>query len=192
MTVHLSSWPRQLRWPELCANCGAPAAERIPIAKAFARTYVITTRRVDDPFKFSVPHFDVPFCGTCASRHRQLAVTVSPIRHALSYVSSIYTLGVIISAIGIGLYFFPIELHGGGADITMKLTLEQVGFLVLAMRWCGWIAWYCTRRLRMPPQTEITRAFDFDDWKVDFFTGRQRTYRIRSEAFANAFRALNH
>jgi len=83
-------------------------------------------------------------------------------------------------------------LHGGGADITMKLTLEQVGFLVLAMLWCGWIAWYCTRRLRMPPQTEITRAFDFDDWKGDFFIGRQRTYRIRSEAFANAFRALNH
>jgi hypothetical protein len=44
----------------------------------------------------------------------------------------------------------------------------------------------------MPPQTEITRAFDFDDWKGDFFIGRQRTYRIRSEAFANAFRALNH
>ena len=191
MTVHLSAWRRQLRWPELCANCGRAAAERIPVAKAFARSYLVTTRRVNDPFKFSVPHFDVPFCAACASRHRQLAVPQSPIRHLLSYVSSVYALGVIMAGIGIGLYFFPIELHGGGADLTMRLNLPQVGFLVCALLWCAWIGWYCTRRLRMPPQTEITRAFDFDDWKGDFFTGRQRTYRIRSEAFADAFRDLN-
>jgi hypothetical protein len=183
MTVHLSSWPRQLRWPELCANCGAPAAERIPIAKAFARTYVITTRRVDDPFKFSVPHFDVPFCGTCASRHRQLAVTVSPIRHALSYVSSIYTLGVIMSAIGIGLYFFPIELHGGGADITMKLTLEQVGFLVLAMLGVGGlpgtarVVYACHRRRRSHAHSTSTtgRATSSSDDNVRIASAVRRS-----------------
>lgn len=191
MTVELPGRPGDLRWPDLCANCGAAAAERLPIAKAFVRRRLFTTRRADDPFRFAVVRFDVPFCGSCASRHHQLAVPLSPVRRVLTFLPSLYVIPVVLSAVGIWLFFDPFVLHAGQADLTIAPNPKQFAFLVFVLVLCGAILWYATRRRRLPPQTEITRAFDFDDWRGNVFSGRMRTYRIRSEAFASAFRTLN-
>ncbi len=54
------------------------------------------------------------------------------------------------------------------------------------------LAWTRTERFAIPPQTSVTRAFDFSDDVSDVFDAKQRrVYAIRDPAFAEAFTALN-
>lgn len=182
--IELTGHPRDLAWPALCPRCGAPAHERIAVAKVFVRrherareNYLVTTARI-------------PFCDGCAALHRQQAASLSPARRALTYVASpmvIAVLGAAIAAVGVFRAVGGASLADPAARIPLLLA---VGLAAVAVAGALALVW-STRRLRVPPQTEVTRACDFSDAIGSLLTGSYRVYAIRDRGFAEALAALN-
>jgi hypothetical protein len=56
---------RTLRFPEICAHCGAPPAGALPLSKMFRRTHTASNRPTEYLFGFA----SVPFCGACIAAH---------------------------------------------------------------------------------------------------------------------------
>ena len=189
--IDAAASPRHLQWPDLCANCGGAPAERLPVTKVFERRNRFRTRSADDPLKFAVTRMNVPFCASCASRHRHLAVAPSLLRHVGSFLPTIFLVPAAISAAGTWLFFHPLVLEAAGGTVAVGPNSKQFAFLAFVGLWSAFFVWFNTRRFRVAPPTEITRAFDFDHQRGNVFSRRRRTYRLRNRAFAEAFRAAN-
>jgi hypothetical protein len=48
-----------------------------------------------------------------------------------------------------------------------------------------------TRRFRVPPQTSITRAFDYSDEVGNVVEGRRRVYALQDRGLAERFASIN-
>jgi hypothetical protein len=79
--------PRLLALPPICAYCGAPAAERIAVRKAFPRPRF----HGSGMYGRSVPYrgdivtsVRVPFCRDCAAQHRATVERISFMRRIRS------------------------------------------------------------------------------------------------------------
>jgi hypothetical protein len=170
----------RVAWPPLCPACGAPASTHIEVAKAFGRR-----GRHSGPYRFIV-RMRIPFCGSCAERHREL------VRPVPSLIGSFFRTPALLSFIGavaVAAILWSIFIQGGeGVSSGARLyalfgiaSLVGLGTFLTARE---------ARFLRVPPLTEITRACDFSD-NVGFPFGRRRFYAIRNPAFAQAFTAAN-
>lgn len=184
--VTLQGAPRALAFPLLCPNCGRAATHEIAYSKVFRRT------DEDSPTEYVVSSVQVPFCDECIARHR--AQEQRPDWKAM--LSTLFSDAEIFGAVfpGLGALFllnlaFRDLWHGRFTATAIELGLGL---------FFGWIARLQTKvvldrtaHLRVPPQSEVTQAFDFSDDVSDLFEPTRVVYTMRDARFAAAFGAIN-
>lgn len=191
--TELAGSPRDLAWPGLCASCGAAAAERIPVTKVFVRYFGRRQRRfgVDDVRSLVKCTIAVPFCGTCAARHRDLEPRIGTFARLWSYVTSVFVIPLAIALFAVALYFVPSLVGDGAAIISMPKAPLQAAVFAAAAAGFAVLIWHQTRHKRVPRQTEVTLSFDFSDNMGNVLTGEHRIYAMSNAAFAESFRFAN-
>jgi hypothetical protein len=174
---------RRVSWPPLCPACGAPAASHLEVAKIFGRR----TRHAGRGHYRFIVRMQVPFCQTCAERHRQLLVPVP------SLVGSFFRTPAILSLVGavaVAIILWNVFLQDVDG-ISSQARWYALGGIVLLVGFGMVVTAREARYLRVPPLTEVARACDFSD-NLGFPFGRRRLYAIRNAAFADAFTRANH
>ncbi|MFN3324914.1 MAG: hypothetical protein ACK5AZ_15560 [Bryobacteraceae bacterium] len=183
--VELTGLPGLLRFPLICAHCGHAASGRILIEKVFS-----TTHR--DHLDHEIVGAAVPFCPRCAAQHEREVRRVTSWKRVLMCFRSAVMLGV-LGAIFLGALFLPEALgrltraDWTGAAIFGAIVLL---FLLLAAG-CFRVAWSETRRFAVPPQTSITRSFDFGANLTLAHRTRRHAYTLFNPRFAEAFLLYN-
>jgi hypothetical protein len=184
--------PRSLAWPDICANCGAPARERLRLRKAFywRATSHRHTRQYPDLPGYRVVAADVPYCATCAGRHRETLPRVSFLKRWGWFVfnpAQIATIGFVVLLWLVGPDMFA-SLIAHPDDVMGRWFF---GAIVFGAVWTPTIIWWMTRPHRFEPRTEITNALDVSSDVGLFYEGRRHIYTFRNQAFAEAFARLN-
>ena len=180
--------PRSLKWPDLCANCGGGAAERIRVRRAFYRRG--RRRRSPGWFGYTVVAADIPFCGACASRHRDSIPQVSWFRRYRWFLfnpAQIATIGfaVLLTLVLPGVREMPLTSTGE------RVAWGLVGIFVFGMAWTIGVTWWMSRPDRFEPRTEVTASCIVSQDVAQFFEGRRHIYGFRNQTFANAFEQAN-
>jgi hypothetical protein len=178
--------PTDFVWPDVCPVCGAPARDRLEVQKVFIRRH----RGRGAGTWYIVSSLTVPFCEKCVDRHHAETRPKSPVRLVLTYFQSFLIVPVVGAA-----YLAWVTLPtaaGTTADQpagrwAWGLVAALVGLCVASLIAMG----PATRRFRVPPQTSITRAFDYSDELGNMVEGRRRAYAIQDGGFAERFRSVN-
>ena len=192
--LELRGRPRSIAFPPVCAYCGAPAAERIAVRKAFARPRF----HGSGMYGRSVPYRGdivtsarVPFCGNCAAQHRAAVQRIGFMRR----VRSLFLTPLLVPLAGFTYVFFKTlpdvrELPSSASAAWAAWGLPAV--MAFGFLWSFFIAWVISRSSRIEQQTEITRACDFSDDVSRIFERERHIYAIRDRSFFDAFAAANH
>lgn len=179
--------PRSLTWPDLCANCAGPAAERIRRRRAFYRR---GHRKTRGWFGYKVVSAQVPFCASCAARHRESLPRVSWLRRHRWFLfnpAHIATIGfaVLLALVLPGVVDIPVWSPAG------RVAWGLIGVCVFGIVWTIVVTWWMTRPDRFEPRTEVTDACTVSDDIAQVFEGRRHIYGFRNQAFATAFERAN-
>jgi hypothetical protein len=180
--------PRSLMWPDVCANCGGPATEHILVRRAFYRHG--RGRRYPGFFGYRVVSAGVPFCQSCAARHRETLPRISWLRRYRWFVfnpAHIATIGcaVLLAVVLPSVLEMPLTSTGG------RVAWGLIGVLVFGIVWTIGITWWMTRPDRFEPRTDITSACGVSHDVSQFFEGRRHIYAFRNQSFAAAFERAN-
>lgn len=185
--IELRGAPGSVTWPDLCAHCGGHAAERIRIRRAFYRR---GRRSYRGPFGYRVVSAPVPFCGSCAARHREAAARVSWFRRYRWFLFN----PAHIATIGFGFLLammLPAASSTSMADSSGKVAWGLAGICVFGMVWTIAVTWWMSRPDRFEPITEITSACTISNDVSQFFEGRRHIYGFDNQPFAQAFERAN-
>jgi len=184
--LELVTSTRGLVFPQLCPACGGPAVDWLAVPKVFMRHHS------DSPWTYVLAKVEVPFCAPCIERHRGEAERQTlgqQLRRALFSEGAIpmYCAGIT------GLFFLKESVLklGRGYPSGALVTGGMATFCLLIASWSAHDAWGRTARDRVPPQTSVTRAFDYSDDTSDLFDQPRYVYAMQDGAFADAFRRLN-
>lgn len=184
--LELTGVPAALAMPEICANCGAAAGERVPVRKTFLRT------PSDDPSYHVISGALVPFCGDCRRRHLAEVKSVPLLSrilmcfHSGSMIAAVFNAAAAVFCL---VTLLPKMLSGDLADLFFFGGLT--GFFAMVSYFMAKSAWNQTEHRAVPPLTSITSAFDFSDDRSDVFDAQRYVYTLRHAGFAEAFGALN-
>jgi hypothetical protein len=175
-----------LQFPPMCPNCGAASAGRLTYAKVFRRS------DFEGPTSYVVSSVTVPFCEACVARHRAQEDKRTRLSNWLSGFASVAIVGAIFPGLG-ALFVLYLALgdlaHGRGMRMLVELGIAAVFGLIA---WAQALAvWNQNERFRVPPQSDVTLAFDFSDDVAPVFEQARFICAVRDAAFANSFRALN-
>ena len=173
-------------FPPLCPNCGSAAAHRIEYAKVFRHS------DSDGPTRYVVSSVSVPFCDSCIASHRAQEVKPTLAGNVLSSFATMDMLGAVfpaIAAVFLAWLALGDVLHGRGTRFLVELGIGAVFALIAWGQ--GRAVWEQTDYLRVPPQTDVTKAFDFSDDSASTFEAARFICTMRNDRFANAFRILN-
>lgn len=177
-----------LDWPSICANCGADTGDRLIVKKVFGRPRSNTRRARYQ--RQVIQSAQIPYCRSCAARHRELTPPRSLIGDLWSIVWP-----VLIPMIGAG-WFFQLTLRmmfdTPRTDPYSKYAWGPPAFFGAIVLWCLVISWYSSRALRVEKQSEVTQACDYSDDVSWLFERERRVYGMRNERFARAFSAANN
>lgn len=178
--------PGGAAFPALCPHCGSPATNRIEYAKVFRHT------DSEGPTRYVVSSVAVPFCDPCIARHRARQVKPPLGATLLSSFATLDMLGAVFPAMAaLFLAYLALGdlLHGRATRFLVELGIGAV-FAMIA--WAqGLAVWRETDRFRVPPQSDVTIAFDFSDDTASAFETARFVCAMRNDRFADAFRALN-
>lgn len=177
--------PTSLTFPPLCPRCGATASTHIACAKVFARTYS------DSPTTYVTTTVLVPFCGDCAREHTAQAPTYSWWADLVSSFST-ELMGAVAWAFGAVFFVYL------GAKQVLRRDLLEAAMMFGIAALIGWsargmqrIAWRDLQYRRVPPQTDLTSAFDFSDDLSSVFESARFACTVRDARFAEALAQLN-
>ena len=180
--------PRSLTWPDLCANCGAAAAERIHIRRAFF--WRGRRRRSPGWFGYKVVAADIPFCGACAARHRDTIPHRSWFRRYRWFLfnpAHIATVGfaVLLALVLPSVWEVPLGSTSG------PVAWGLIAVFVFGMVWTISVTWWMSRPDRFEPRTDVTASCIVSQDVGQFFEGRRHMYGFRNQTFATAFEQAN-
>ena len=178
--------PGAAAFPPLCPNCGQAAEGRIDVAKVFRQT------DSDGPTRYTVASAAVPYCGRCIATHRSVEIVPSLFDTVLSSFIGLNMLGAVFPALG-ALFLAWLALgdivHGRGTRFVVELGIGAVFALIAWAQ--GLAVWRENERFRVPPQSEVTKAFDFSGDIAPPFESARFVCTMRDARFAAAFAALN-
>jgi hypothetical protein len=180
--------PRSLTWPDVCANCGGRALERVRIRRAFYRR--ARGRRYSGISGYRVVSADVPLCALCAARHRETVPRVPWFRRYRWFVlnpAHIATIGCVVLLANLVPTVGDTPLTPGG-DLT---AWGMSGLAALGIVWMVAVTWWMSRPDRFEPPSEITAACAVSHDLSQFFEGRRHLYGFRNQVFADAFTRAN-
>lgn len=177
-----------LRYPPLCPNCGATAADKLPITKVFMHNRGGSD---DAGWDYRIAKAIPLFCRRCLDRHWAEAVPVT----SLDRIRSVVFSELAIPGIGTAAFalFLLVDMRGKlMRDLSREWPLLAliVGLLLIAAL-CFRTAWTNNAHRRVPRQTLISKTFDFGDSDDSPFRTTVRTYAVRNAACAEAFGRLN-
>jgi hypothetical protein len=184
--VELRGAPKTLVWPPICANCGAGASERIRIHRAFYRRARWGRGGPHAP-SYDTVTADLPFCHTCAQRHRTEVRRVSTFRRWRSFIVN----PVHIATIGVTIMFLKMDVSWRDLQGLGPKGLWVASTPVLALLIAIGLAFWYTRPDRFEPRSEITKACDVSKNVSLEFGAKRHMYSLRNKAFADAFIAAN-
>jgi hypothetical protein len=178
--------------PPICASCGAPANGLLPFANVFDRPifkYAHAGRPNDDT-AYHIVHARMPCCDACQRQHE----AELPRRSSLFYVGTLFTsesmIFVVCAAIFAG-YFYGRAFHGGGRGVDIGPLVIAAAATLMAVAGV-FSAKSVTKRLRLAPQTSITRRFAFsDNLSLAPLTAPHFQYTLYNKMFGDAFAAAN-
>jgi hypothetical protein len=179
--------PRSLTWPDVCANCGSPATERVHIRRAFYRR---TRGRSSGTFGYSVVSADLPLCGPCVVRHRDTVPRVSWFRRYRWFLLNPAHVGTIGCAVLLA-NVLPSNLGTPLLSRSGMAAWGLAGIFAAGIAWIVAVTWWMSRPDRFEPPSEITSACSISYDISQFFEGRRHLYGFRNQAFADAFRRAN-
>lgn len=178
-----------LRWPSLCAACGADSDDRLVVRKVFVRPRS-RTRRGSSYRRHVIASAHVPYCASCTERHRALVPQRSLARDAWNMLWP-----VLIPMFGSGWFFLlssrialEEQRHG---SLAFKYVWGVPALFGLIFLWCIAIGWWSSRVLRVERQTDVTRACDFSDDVSWPWERERRIYALANERFARALADAN-
>jgi hypothetical protein len=178
--------PGTLAFPALCAHCGNPAPDKLPCSKVFRRV------NSDAPNSHVVVSVAVPYCSACIAQHRSVTPPLTPLAKVLSSFSTGEMLGAVFPALAAAFlaYLGLKDLLRG--DLIGAAILLAIGAAFGALARFQWRhVWEETEHLRVPPQSDVSRAFDFSDDMAPSFEPPRFVCTVRDARFAAAFEALN-
>ena len=182
----LRGTPASIRFPPLCANCGAAAAGTVDVSKVFRQC------EVEGPTRYTVTTAAVPFCSACTVAHRAQEVRPAMVDNVFSSFVGMNMLGAVFPGLGAAfLAWIALGdlLHGRGTRALVELGLGACFALVA---WgAGRAIWRENERFRVPRQTEIAKAFDFSGDVAPALESARFVCALRNDAFAAAFESLN-
>jgi hypothetical protein len=180
--------PQSVTWPHLCANCGDGSSERLRIRKAFYRHG--RGRHYPGFLGYRIVSADVPFCASCAARHRETLPRPSWLRRYRTFLlnpAHIATIGCL------ALMWMTrpdvMELPLDRDALMSDWGLSAIGAIGAA--WTIGVVWMMTRPDRFEPRTEVSLACDVSHDVSQFFERRRYIYGFRNKAFADAFERAN-
>jgi hypothetical protein len=187
--LELRGAPQSLNWPDRCANCGAAAAGRVHVAKAFYSTIGRLGAHRRPSYWYRIVRADIPLCASCAERHRASIPARSWFaRHRTFLLNPVH-----IATIG---SIALLSLVGPAALTADSPAAAWTGLTVVAVLgggviWTIGVAWLQTRPGRLPLRTDFTAACDFSQDVSMPFERERHIYRVRNKEFADALGALN-
>jgi hypothetical protein len=177
-----------LQYPPLCPNCGAAAADKLPIAKVFMHNRGGSD---EQGWRYRIVEATPLFCRPCLDRHRAETVPVTELDRVKSVVFSE------LAVPGIGTAAFAVFLLVDTRSRLMRDLAREwpilafIGGLLLIAALCFRTAWENNAHRRVPRQTSASQAFDFGDNDDSPFQTTARTYAVRNDTYAEAFGRLN-
>lgn len=186
--IEVRGTPRSLRWPDVCAYCGGGATERVRVRRAFYRR--ARGRRYPGFFGYRVVSANLPFCRSCAARHRETVPHVSWFRRYRWWLlnpAHIATMGFAVLLAKVG----PSVVDASMTSTSLMTSWGIIGIFIFGIAWTIGITWWMSRPDRFEPQSEITSACAISQDLGQFFEGRRHLYGFRNQTFANAFERLN-
>ena len=179
--------PTSLTWPDLCANCASAASERIRVRRAFFRR---GRRKSYGTFGYKVVSANIPFCGSCAARHRQTVENVSWFKRYGWWLLNPAHIATIGFAVMLALFLpsvreTPIDSEGG------KVAWGIAAAFAFGIVWTIAVTWWMTRPDRFEPRSDITSACLVSHDVAQLLEGRRHIYGFRNETFAQAFERAN-
>lgn len=182
---------RDLSWPQICASCGEPAAERIVVTKAFRPLPGRHGRSTSSGLRaYRTGSAAVPFCPRCTADHRATVQRPSMARQALRLILNPLIIPV-AGFLWLTTVFWSSFRTSPGGNLGPIPEWGVLLLLAAAIAWCVYVLWESTAPYRIEPQTEITRACDFSEGVGGFLEKERRIYAMRNKAFADAMAALN-
>jgi hypothetical protein len=179
--------PDALRFPPICAHCGGAAAERLSVAKVFRRICRAELTR------FEVLRVAMPCCPACQALHR---AQTPPLARASELATMLFTgeFAAALSSGAIALFLLWLAVDDIASDAVGRaviwITLAAI-FAVFALA-AARRTQASTERFRVPPQTSVSKAFDFSNNIADAFDRPRHVYAMRDRNFAAQFIAANH
>jgi hypothetical protein len=176
-----------LKYPALCPHCGAAADKRLSIEKVFRETY-----SDDTPSGVKIARATPLFCSTCISDHRaeEQPPTLGERLKSL-FLTEQALAGYSMSATGLLLGSQMLK-HTQALATKVGIALLGLSALFLLGAYsCFRRGWDTNRYRRIPPQTNVTRSFDFGDDDSSPFKTVKRTYALSDAAYAEAFTHMN-
>jgi hypothetical protein len=153
----------------------------------FLRAYARRHRRTR---RFIVARVRIPFCARCVEGHRQLVAAPTTAQRIGSYIATPAIISL-IGSLGFALFTLKLLLETPPADAGWPVVATVFGFFALVAVGSAVAIVRETRRFRVAPQTEITRACDFSDNLGNVAAGTRHAYTIKDPDFARAFAAAN-
>ena len=185
--VELSGSPGALSWPDLCPACGGPASEKLEVRKVFMRQSRSSRGRGRH---WVIPSARIPFCSSCADRHRAERPPLTPFGYFGTMLRTGYVLTLIASVV-MGTILMRGLLDGLDGQPIPEFALALMGFFALLIVGSVFAMWRDTERLRVPAQTDVTRSCDYSDDLAGPFQTQRRIWAVRDPRFFEAFREAN-
>ncbi len=173
-------------FPQICANCCAPAQARLPVARVF-------TYRDDDGQSRSVVAYRPFFCEPCIAAHRAETKpdpTLFFRRLLHGWVLWIPALGS-SWALSVTLPSVLSSLKNGdlrGLAISGGIAAFFTGIIL----GCAAAIWRGSRHLAVRAPSSITSAIEFTDDLSQTFEPAWRRFTLRNAAYAEQFIQANH
>jgi hypothetical protein len=180
--------PHSVTWPDACANCANPAAERIRIRRAFY--WRSRGRRSAGWFGYRVVSAPIPFCAACATRHRDTLPRVSWFRRYRWFLfnpAQIATIGFAVLLVLVLPSVLEVPFNSTGGKVAWGL----VGVFIVGMVWTLSVTWWMSRPDRFEPRSDVTATCTVSQNVGQFFEGRRHIYGFRNQSFATAFERAN-
>jgi hypothetical protein len=187
--LELRGKPNELAWPAMCANCGEPSSERVTVKKAF-RNWQGDEDGSNGIIGYTIVAARIPLCAACAGQHYRSVKRVSPTQALSTFLftpAHVSTVGFSVLLVAV----VSILFRGRFPEAGLRFGLGIIGVLLFGLLWSVVLAWLITRRHRLEPQTEMSRAVDFSEDLSDAFERARHIYSFRSFQFAQAFSLAN-
>lgn len=177
--------PAALDFPDLCANCGEVARERVRCAKHFLRTGSENACDV-------VQSVAVPYCGGCSARLAAESPPMAALAKLFTAFGTAEVFGAVFPALAACFFGWQAIAHVlSGRFVAALPLLAFAAFLAFIAERMRRRVWRDTAHLRVGRRGDVACAFDWSDNVAPTFEPERFVCTVRDPRFAGALEVRN-